>query len=284
MRLRAFAKINIGLHVVGKRPDGYHDIETIFHQINLGDELEMLQSDEGDVFTSDLPELGSDNSNLCLRAVHVLRDLTGVHTGVEINLKKRIPIAAGLGGGSADAAAVLKGLKKLWTLDITDEELKTVSATLGSDVPFFLTGGTAYATGRGERLEPLDVKIPYWILVVTPPVRISTTWAYTNLKIARDAHRVHLPDLLRTSIGHPDLLREKLCNEFEPIVFGAHPEARQIKESLLKAGAEVALMSGSGSSIFGFFSDQKLAEKVAENLSSRNHTSITQPLFKPEPN
>jgi 4-diphosphocytidyl-2-C-methyl-D-erythritol kinase len=284
MRLRAFAKINVGLHIVGRRPDGYHDIETIFHQINLSDELEMVQSEEGDVFTSDSPELASGSSNLCLRAVHILRDLTGVHTGVEINLKKRIPIAAGLGGGSADAAAVLKGLTRLWTLDITDEELKTVSATLGSDVPFFLTGGTAYATGRGERLEPLDVSIPYWILVVTPLLHVSTTWAYTSLKIVRDARRVNLPDLLRKNISHPDVLREKLCNEFEPLVFAAHPEVRHIKEGLLKAGAQLALMSGSGSSIFGFFSDRGPAQSIAKDFSSRYHTSITQPLFKPEPN
>jgi 4-diphosphocytidyl-2-C-methyl-D-erythritol kinase len=284
MRLRAFAKINVGLHVVGKRPDGYHDIETIFHQIDLSDELEMVQNDEGDVFTSDSPELASDRSNLCLRAVHVLRDLTGVHTGVEINLKKRIPIAAGLGGGSADAAAVLKGLTRLWTLDITDEELQTVSASLGSDVPFFLTGGTAYATGRGERLEPLDVGMPYWILVVTAPIRISTTWAYTNLTIARHTRQVNLPELLRSSIGHPDTLRKKLCNEFEPLVFAAHPEVRQIKERLLKGGAQVALMSGTGSSVFGFFSDEGSAQGIARELSSRYHTSITKPLFKPEPN
>jgi 4-diphosphocytidyl-2-C-methyl-D-erythritol kinase len=284
MRLRAFAKINLGLHVVGKRPDGYHDIETIFHQIDLSDELEMVQSDEGDVFTSDSPVLASDSTNLCLRAVHVLRDLTGVHTGVEINLKKRIPIAAGLGGGSADAAAVLKGLTKLWTLDVTDEELRTVSATLGSDVPFFLMGGTAYATGRGETLEPLDVANPYWILVVTPPIQVSTTWAYSNLRIARDAQRVNLRDLLRTSICQPDVLRENLCNEFEPLVFAAHPEVRQIKEGLLKAGAQVALMSGSGSSIFGFFGDQSLAQRTAASLSPRYHTSITQPYFKPKSN
>lgn len=284
MRLRAFAKINLGLHVVGTRPDGYHDIETVFHQIDLSDELEMVQNDEGDVFTSDSSELAGDKSNLCIRAVHVLRDLTGVHTGVEINLKKRIPIAAGLGGGSADAAAVLKGLKKLWTLDVTDDELETVSATLGSDVPFFMRGGTAYATGRGEKLQPLEVSIPYWILVITPPVHISTTWAYTNLRINPGLQRASLPDLLRTEIGQPELLREKLFNEFEPLVFAAHPEVRQIKEKLLNAGAHVALMSGSGSTIFGFFSEQSPAERIAREFSPGYHTSITEPKFRPQPN
>jgi 4-diphosphocytidyl-2-C-methyl-D-erythritol kinase len=284
MRLQAFAKINLGLHVVGKRPDGYHDIESIFHQINLNDELEMVQNDEGDVFTSDSSELVSDNSNLCVRAVHVLRDLTGVHTGVEINLKKRIPIAAGLGGGSADAAAVLKGLKKLWTLDVTDEDLETVSATLGSDVPFFLRGGTAYATGRGEKLRPFEVSIPYWILVVTPPIHVSTTWAYTHLTIDEGLRRANLPDLLRAGMAQPGLLREKLRNEFEPVVFAAHPEVRRIKENLLDGGAQVALMSGSGSTIFGLFSEQGPAERIAKDFSPRYHTSITEPLFRPQPN
>ncbi|MEK6756791.1 MAG: 4-(cytidine 5'-diphospho)-2-C-methyl-D-erythritol kinase [Bacteroidota bacterium] len=281
MKLRAYAKINLGLHVVGKRPDGYHNIETVFHQVDLFDEIEIVQSEEEIHFTSDAPELRSDSSNLCIRAVNLLRDITGVHTGVEITLKKRIPIGAGLGGGSTDSAAVLKGLSKMWALDVTDDELMTVSASLGSDVPYFMVGGTAYATGRGEILEPLDLAIPFWILLVTPALHVSTTWAYTSLKPAQTIQRENLPILLRTNINNAPILREKLRNEFEPVVFGNYPEVQQIKETLLNRGAELALMSGSGSSVFGFFGHESTVQKLAADLSPQYRVSLTEPLFKP---
>jgi 4-diphosphocytidyl-2-C-methyl-D-erythritol kinase len=283
LKLRAYAKINLGLHVVGKRPDGYHDIETVFHQVDLFDEIEIHQDEEGIHFTSDAPELSSDSSNLCVRAVNLLRDITGVHAGVEITLNKRIPIGAGLGGGSTDAAAVLRGLSKMWALDITDEELSTVSASLGSDVPYFLVGGTAYATGRGEILEPLNLAIPYWILIVAPALHVSTTWAYTNLKLARGIQRDNLPNLLHAGIKNATILRERLKNELEAIVFPHYPEVRQIKEMLLNGGAELALMSGSGSSVFGFFSDETMVRMLARELSRRSRVFLTEPLFKPQP-
>jgi 4-diphosphocytidyl-2-C-methyl-D-erythritol kinase len=284
MKLRADAKINLGLHIVAKRPDGYHNIETVFHQVDLLDEIDLLQTEEGTQFVCNSPGLSSDNSNLCVRAVNVMRDLTGIHTGVEITLKKRIPIAAGLGGGSADAAAVLQGLRTLWAIDITDEELRTVSATLGSDVPFFLAGGTAYATGRGEIIEPFDLPIPYWILVVAPSLHVSTSWAYAHLKFGQTSQRPHLPSLLRTSMNDPATLRKKLRNEFEPVVFNAYPEVRQIKESLLSGGAALALMSGSGSSVFGLFADETTTRRMAGELSPRYDVSITSPLFNRELN
>ncbi len=284
MTLRAYAKINLGLHVVGKRPDGYHDIETVFHQIDLFDEIEIVQSDEGPQFVSDVPGLASDSSNLCIRAMNVLRDLTGSHSGVEMTLRKRIPIGAGLGGGSTDAAAVLKGLVKLWNSDITDDERTTMSATLGSDVPFFLVGGTAYATGRGEVLEPCDLSLPYWILVVTPSLHVSTSWAYANLNLGEGAQRLHIPTLLRENIKNPTKLREGLRNEFEPIVFSAYPEVGRVKQILLDRGAAVALMSGTGSSVFGFFEDEVAVRTLSDEFSSSCHVSVTKPLFKPEPN
>jgi len=284
MIVRAYAKINIGLHVLGKRPDGYHNIETIFRLIDLYDDLEFVQDDEGIAFTSDLPLLSNDNTNLCIRAANLLRDLTGIHMGVEITLKKRIPLGAGLGGGSSDAAAVLKGLTKLWALDISTEELQTISATLGSDVPFFFTSQTAYATGRGERLTPFTVQIPYWILVVTPDIHVSTAWAYSNVRLQQPQNRPDLRGLLETAIDKPAILRADLANDFEESVFREFSEISKLKKKLLKEGAEFALMSGSGSSVFGFFSSEAKAKHLKSELSSRCFVSITEPHFKPEIN
>lgn len=284
MIIRAYAKINIGLHVLGKRPDGYHNIETVFRLINLYDELEFVQDDEGIAFTSNIPLLANDNTNLCIRAANLLRDLTGIHMGVEITLKKRIPLGAGLGGGSSDAAAVLKGLTKLWSLDISIEELQTLSATLGSDVPFFFTSQTAYATSRGERLTPFTVQIPYWILVVTPDIHVSTTWAYSNVHLQQAQNRPDLRGLLETAIDKPAILRSNVTNDFEESVFREFSDISKLKETLLEEGAEFALMSGSGSSVFGFFSSEAKAQHLRSELSSRYSVSITEPQFKPEIN
>ena len=284
MNVRAYAKINIGLHVLGKRPDGYHNIETVFRLIDLYDELEFVQDDEGITFTSSTPLLANDNTNLCIRAANLLRDLTGIHMGVEITLKKHIPLGAGLGGGSSDAAAVLKGLTKLWALDISTEELQTIGATLGSDVPFFFTSQTAYATGRGEQLTPFTLQIPYWILVVTPDIHVSTAWAYANVRLQQSQNRPNLRGLLETAIDKPEILRANVANDFEESVFREFSDIPKLKETLLTKGAEVALMSGSGSSVFGFFSSEAKAKHLRSELSSRYFVSITEPKFKPEIN
>jgi 4-diphosphocytidyl-2-C-methyl-D-erythritol kinase len=284
MKVRAYAKINLGLHVLGKRSDGYHNIETVFRLIDLYDELEIVQSDQGTYFSSNKPELSNDNTNLCLRAAHLLRDLTGCHMGVEMKLTKRIPIGAGLGGGSSDAAATLKGLTKLWSLDINPEELQTISESLGSDVPFFFTGQTAHATGRGEILESFALPLPYSILVATPPIHVSTAWAYSSLRLAENRNRPKLRDLLSGTVRDTGALRRELTNDFEETVFRQYPEILRLKETIFSGGAEVALMSGSGSSVFGFFSSAENARTVASNLPTHYFTSVTEPQFKPEIN
>lgn len=284
MKVRAYAKINLGLHVLGKRSDGYHNIETVFRLIDLYDELEIVQSDQGTYFSSNKPELSNDGTNLCLRAAHLLRDLTGCHMGVEMKLTKRIPIGAGLGGGSSDAAATLKGLTKLWSLDINPEELQTISESLGSDVPFFFTGQTAHATGRGEILESFALPLPYSILVATPPIHVSTAWAYSSLRLAENRNQPKLRDLLSGTIRDTGALRRELTNDFEETVFRQYPEILRLKETIFSGGAEVALMSGSGSSVFGFFSSAENARTVASNLPTHYFTSVTEPQFKPEIN
>jgi 4-diphosphocytidyl-2-C-methyl-D-erythritol kinase len=281
MKVRAYAKINLGLHVLGKRPDGYHSIETVFRLVNLYDEIEIVQEGQDIHFSTNSPELSNDSSNLCVRAAHLLRDLTGTHTGVEITLTKRIPIGAGLGGGSSDAAAVLKGLAKLWSLDISNDELQTVSATLGSDVPFFFTGTTAFATGRGEILESFDLKIPYTILLVTPKIHISTAWAYSQLSLNPGLKRPDLRTTLEEGMEDAQLLQNGLSNDFEEPVFKHYPAIATIKAELLSEGAACSLMSGSGSSVFALFQDQIAAKRLAQRLSDKYATTVTEPSFKP---
>jgi len=151
-------------------------------------------------------------------------------------------------------------------------------------VPYFLIGRTAYATGRGEVLEPCDLSVPYWILVVTPPLHVSTSWAYAKLSLAEGTRRLHIPTLLRASLKNPAKLREGLRNEFEPVVFDAYPEVRRIKQTLLDRGAALALMSGTGSSVFGFFEDEVAVRTLSDEFSLSCHVSVTKPLFNPEPN
>ncbi len=281
MITRAFAKINLGLRVLGKRQDGYHDLATVFHQIDMFDELDVRLHEHDIKLSTNLSDLPTDGSNLCVRAAHLLRDLTGSPDGVDINLRKNIPIGAGLGGGSADAAATLKALVQLWNLDIAPSELQSLALTIGSDVPFFLNGGTAYATGRGELLEPIALNLPYWIIVVTPPVHVSTAWAYKNLKRREPAIGTDLRMVLKENLHNPEILSKSLTNDFEDVVFETHPEIRAVKEALLNNGADVALLSGSGASVFGLVRSESTAKNLLSLLPPFGRVSSTRPGFAP---
>jgi 4-diphosphocytidyl-2-C-methyl-D-erythritol kinase len=283
MTLRAYAKINLGLQILDKRSDGYHGIETVFHQVNLFDEIDLSANTGGIRFHCDVREVPADESNLCIKAARLLQETTGIPGNVDIVLRKTIPLGAGLGGSSTDAAAVLKGLRKLRSLEILDSELRTLSASLGSDVPFFIDGGTAFAAGRGELLEPIEIEIPYWTVVVTPPIHISTAWAYGNLQRHPHVRRENLKAIVTNQIRDPRTLVNKLRNDFEPLVFRQHPEVMRIKEAFVRGGSDFALMSGSGSSVFGFFREEKFAKELAGAFSPVYRTSLTEPLFKPEP-
>lgn len=281
MTLRAYAKINIGLHVTGKRPDQFHSLETIFHQIDLYDEIEMIHQDEDIHFSTNRTDLPLDRSNLCMRAAQLLQDVTGTGQGARIALKKSIPIGAGLGGGSADAAAVLKGLVKLWSLDISLDELEKLGAGLGSDVPFFIRGGTAYATGRGEILERIPLSLPYHIVVVTPPIHISTAWAYRNITLAAGQTRNNLKTLLQELTSEGSNAISRFQNDFEEIVFAVYPDIKAIKETLINYGSCLALLSGSGASVFGLFREQELPEGLQSVFPPTYHWSVTKPFFTP---
>jgi len=274
LTLNAHAKINLGLRVLHKRDDGYHNIETVFHRIRLADEVHLSAADEI-TMTCDVPEIPTDGRNLCMQAALELRAHSATSAGAAIHLTKRIPAGGGLGGGSSDAAATLLGLRRLWNLSVSDKDLRAIALRLGSDVPYFLNAGTAYATGRGEELEYFRLELPYWIVVAFPGIFVSTPWAYANLEIPIRKDPSSLKEALSAYILDAGQLRTCLTNDFEPVVFPRHPEIGRLKKTFYDKSAVFAQMSGSGSAVYAFFDTENSAREISGSLGIP--VSITPP-------
>ncbi len=256
MRTLANCKLNLHLRVTGKLPDGYHSLETIFQEIPFHDELDIDVTDDGSVqFSASGMEIPDDGKNICVKAAVLLKEKYSVSRGCRIHLVKNVPIGAGLGGGSSDAAAVLKALNGLWELGLKDQELERIGLSLGADVPFFIRGGCAWAEGKGEILTPLPPILKNGtVLLVYPNIHISTPWAYKNLNLnlTKNNGGVIFADVSKPGFDLSGS-RAGFTNDFESAVFREYPEIGRIKEILLKEGAELTAMSGSGSTVFGFF-------------------------------
>lgn len=263
--LPAFAKINLGLRVLGRRPDGYHEIRTLFQTVTLHDRLtfEPLPGGRLELACSD-PDLPSDETNLVHRAAVALRERFRVEAGARIGLEKQIPAGGGLGGGSSDAAAALVGLSCLWGLDAAGEELAAVGARLGADVPFFLAGGTALGEGTGTEVTPLADVPERHLLLVTPGAQVSTAEAYKalNAPALTKAGRAATLSVSRAESQIWDSHREGLRNDFEPAVFRLHPEIERARDALSAAGAQAASLSGSGASVYGVFESASDADRA----------------------
>jgi len=276
---KAFAKINLGLLITGKRPDGFHDIETIFHRIDLFDVITLSPADQLSVSCS-TDEAPSGESNICYKAALLLTRHLNTNKGVSIAIEKRVPVGAGLGGGSADAAVVLRELPRMWGYDIGRSTLASLALQLGSDVPFFLGDLSAVARGRGEILEFFPLQVPYTILVCYPNIHVSTAWAYQH--VTPTSADVDLKQLVLDGLKNPLRLVNGLRNDFEPAVFRRHPDIMRVKETMMRGGADFALLSGSGSSVFAFFSRPDFARDVEEHLRSHGYrTFLTRPMFAP---
>lgn len=246
------AKVNIGLQIVRKREDGYHDLQTVFYPTDFfTDTLRISPANAEILFRMESKEdLGSPDKNLCIKAFRLLQKDFGI-SNVEIFLTKGIPSGAGLGGGSADAAFTLKLLRDIFQLPVNEEKMIEYALQLGSDVPFFLLNQPAYATGRGEVMTPVDLDLTgYRLKIVKPDVQVSTKEAYAG--ITPKESDLFLPDVLQRDVKEWDGL---VMNDFEESVFSKHPELREIKRTLYEEGALYASMSGSGSALFGLFSD-----------------------------
>lgn len=282
--VRAYAKINLGLRILRKRPDGYHDIETVFHRVALHDTISMVAGDRLEL-VCEADAVPADERNLALRAALLLRESTGTRQGVSVTLTKRIPVGAGLGGGSSDAASVLTHLPRLWGIDVSPEALRRLALELGSDVPYFLERGSALARGRGDLLDYFPLPLPFTILVCYPRVHVSTAWAYQQVRPRTDVPARDLADIIRDGIEEPAILRGELVNDFEESVVEAYPVIGDIKRILVVGGAVYASMSGSGSAVFGFFRDEGSARETAASLDARGFfTSLTPPFFDAGPN
>jgi 4-diphosphocytidyl-2-C-methyl-D-erythritol kinase len=265
--LPSHAKINLGLYILGKRADGYHDLWTIFQEVEFHDTLYFRKQAETFCLTTNHPSLPVGDHNLVWRVVKLLHQRTACPEQVAIHLEKRIPLGAGLGGGSSNAAAALTGMNRLFQLGLTQPELATLGAELGSDVSFFLYGGTALATGRGEKIQPLSGFPTCWILLVNPGIHVSTPWAYKNVNLkltnSRGVISVH-PQGAQLVITGAN--RTLLRNMLEEPVIKKYPVIHSIKAQLLDFGAEWAMMSGSGSTVFGIFHSEASAEKARQQM------------------
>jgi len=265
---KAPAKINLLLDVLRKREDGYHEVQMVMTMVDLADRLELEEID-GDriLLTTQALFIPTDEKNLAFQAARLVKERCGVTRGVRIRLDKRIPVAAGLAGGSSDAAAVLRGLNRLWGLGLTLEELEAMGAELGSDVPFCVRQGTAVATGRGEKLESAPSPPHCWVILAKPPVNVSTADIYGKLKVNEIAAHPSLERMLKA-------LRERsfqgicdsLGNVLETVTLQLYPEVAQIKECMAKLGADGVLMSGSGPTVFGLVAKESKAARIYNGL------------------
>ena len=274
--LKSHAKVNIGLQIRNQRPDGYHNIHTIFQELDFHDTIRLEKRGSSCQFSSNVDWLAKDDSNLCVKAWQKMVDVFGLG-GVSIELEKRIPAGGGLGGGSSNAATILKGLRKLYELDVSDHELETMGIDLGADVPFFIKGKTQIGDGIGEILKPIETIINGCYLLVVPDLHIDTKWAYGEFKNILDKPNeiVNFLGFIRKEIIPFELFE----NDFEAIVVPAYPEIGQIKNSLRAHGARFASLSGSGSTVFGVFDKDADAKSAESHFSSRYNTFITNPIL-----
>jgi 4-diphosphocytidyl-2-C-methyl-D-erythritol kinase len=273
LTLPAFAKVNLSLRVLGRRADGYHEISTVFQTVTLHDTLtfETTTDERLELICSD-SEIPTDESNLILRAAAALRERFGVRRGARVRLEKRIPAGGGLGGGSSDAAIALVALARLWKIETNREELVELAAYLGADVPFFLTGGTALGEGTGTRISPLEDAPKMHFVIVTADVRVSTAEAYKllNAPALTKAGGVVNLSVSRTEADFSDFLSVEMRNDFEAVVTSAHAEIGRALDALRRAGARRAMLSGSGSSVFGVFENEGEAERACEVLKAES--------------
>ena len=269
------AKINIGLYVLGKRPDGYHDIWTIFQELEFHDTLYFRKQTACSTITTSHPDLPTGQENLVHQALQSLRNSTGFLEHVGIHLEKRLPLSSGLGGGSSNAAATLRGLNRLLNLNCSPEHLHTLAAELGSDVPFFLSGGTALGTGRGEIIHPIEDFPILWVVLVNPGISVSSGWAYknVNLKLTNPEGLIRLPPDLR-EVVITGVHRFSFRNMLEPPVIRQHPIIGSIKSDLMEYGAEWAMMSGSGATVFGVFGSQERAMQALHRMTQPGWVTV----------
>lgn len=268
MRLQAFAKINLGLDVLGKREDGYHEVRMIMQTIRMYDQLDMRKSVEPGIhLTTNKKYIPVDENNLVWRAAKLMMDTCGIMEGVSIHLHKVIPVAAGMAGGSSDAAATLVGMNRLFHCGLSKEKLMELGVQIGADVPYCVLRGTALAEGIGEKLTVLPPMPDCWILIGKPGISVSTKYVYTTLDL--NTNTVH-PDIdgMKKALEDGNLygITERMGNVLQDVTIPSYLEVERIKEQMKTLGAVNAMMSGSGPTVFGIFDNEEKAQEACQKL------------------
>ena len=277
VKLKSFSKINIGLKIFNRRLDGYHNIHTVFQEIDFHDTIILKKRNSGCSFTSNVDWLSNNESNLCVKAWQCLFDRFGI-AGVNIELQKNIPPGSGLGGGSSNAACILKGLVHLYNLNISLNDLLKIGSSIGADVPFFIEGGCQIGSGIGDQLVKVDHTIKNTFLLVMPNIHISTKTTFKKFKKILDykKEKVNFADLIEEN----KFLFKFFENDFETIIVPAYPEIGQIKNKLLNHGAVFSSLSGTGSTVFGVFDDKATAIDAESLFKPHYKTRISHPISK----
>jgi 4-diphosphocytidyl-2-C-methyl-D-erythritol kinase len=281
MDVWATAKINLFLTVLDRRPDGYHNIETVYQSVGLADRLSFEAAADRSVFECESRDVGPEKDNLVVRAAELMRRTFGDRVGgLRIRLDKRIPVASGLGGGSADAAAALRACNKLFQLGQSAEELRRLGSQLGMDVPFLIEGGRAIGRERGDQLEALPVRGMAWAVIAVPPVAISTRWAYEQLEQRQSPQRPSVERFVASLQSEPLAAWSEMCyNEFERVVFPSYPEVKALRDRLLEAGCVGAFLSGSGAAVVGLTDDPEHATRVAGRVKRESRLAEAVPFL-----
>lgn len=276
IEISSYAKVNLTLDVLGVRPDGFHAIESVMQSISLHDQIILTKRAEpGISITCNMPGVPTDERNLVYKAAAALLKDSGTEIGLQIHIEKSIPAQAGLGGGSSNAAATLVALSKLLNISTERDRLVSLGAEVGSDVPFFLCGGTAQVLGRGEDVRPLPDIASNWMAIVKPPFGISTAWSYNRIDAMREEGKISIDEHSSASERLVSALNSGSCeplsrlfyNDLEAPAIEQHPEIEDIKSIMICNGAEAALMCGSGSAVFGLFKEENTASNALEKLS-----------------
>lgn len=269
--IKAYAKINLGLDVVQEFPNGYHEVRMIMQTVGIYDELTLEKTDAGIYLTTDSGELPTDENNLIYRAARLMQQTYQIEDGVRIHLRKTIPIAAGMAGGSTDAAATMKGMNNLFGLGLSVPELMELSVWIGADVPYCILGGTALAEGIGEKLTSLPAAPSCHVLIAKPDISVSTKYVYEHLDSSGVQHHPDIDGMVSAiCAGSLPGILERLENVLEAVTIPLHPVIADLKRRMLELGAAGSLMSGSGPTVFGIFTDSKKAACAYEQLLSEN--------------
>ena len=278
ININSYAKVNIGLKILNKRSDGYHNISTVFQEIDLFDSITISKSDGPLKFSSNVEWLQNDQNNLCVIAYNYIKTLYKIG-GANIVLKKNISRGSGLGSGSSNAAATMKGLREIYNLEVADSELIKIGSKIGADVPFFINGSTQVGEGIGDKLTSISSSMDAQYLIVTPDISIDTKWAYSQYKNNLDncSSPTKFSDSFRGKTINLDTLKF-FENDFESVVFPTYPEIGAIKNKLIALGAKFASLSGSGSTVYGIFDDDANIDKAFSHFFPRHKTFIAHPV------